>query len=75
MQNFIIGLIIGIFIGTGGTMVLTQQDLTNAQNRAVELTQDAKNTLSKYVDQETVQKIIDELETGETEKDTSQQNN
>lgn len=61
MLRFIAGLIIGIFLGTGGTMVLTSQDMLDAGKSAYIMTRDLSEVLQRYVDRPTMEKIMQEI--------------
>jgi len=61
MLRFIAGLIIGIFIGTGGTMALTSRDMLDAGKSAYVMTRDLSEVLQRYVDRPTMEKIMQEI--------------
>jgi len=60
-MRFLVGLILGIFIGTGGTFVLTGNDFVNAGKNAAEAVTKTIQIVSKHVDKETLQAIQDEV--------------
>jgi len=62
LLRFIIGLIIGIFIGTGGTMALTTQDVFDAGKSVYEISKDLSEVLQRHVDQETMNEIMQDFE-------------
>ncbi|NLN87243.1 MAG: hypothetical protein GX133_06520 [Syntrophomonadaceae bacterium] len=60
-MRFLAGVVLGIFIGTGGTMAITGNDFRNAGKIAAEAVTKTVQIVAKYVDKETLEAIQGEV--------------
>ena len=70
MGRFLAGLLIGILIGTGGTMAITRQDVIGAWKASSMYLEKVGEIVAKHTDPETAREIVQEIarETVKTEK-------
>jgi len=60
-MRFLAGLVIGLLIGTGGTLAVTAQDVFNAGKTSYQFVQDISEVINKNVDPDTAAKIMREI--------------
>jgi len=60
-MRFLAGVILGIFIGTGGTFVVTGNDFLNAGKNAAEAVTKTIQIVGKHVDKDTLEAIQDDV--------------
>lgn len=61
MGRFLVGLLIGILIGTGGTMAITKQDIISATRTSAVFIQKATTIIAKHTDPQTAKEIVAEI--------------
>ncbi len=60
-MRFLAGLVLGIFIGTGGTFAIAGSDFVNAGKKAVEAVTKTIQIVGRHVDKQTLESIQDEV--------------
>lgn len=61
MSRFLAGLIVGILIGTGGTMTLTKQDIVGAGKTSAKFIATATTVIARHTNPETAKEIVTEI--------------
>lgn len=60
-MRFFAGLVIGLLIGTGGTLAVSSQDLIGAGKATWDFTTKASEIISQHVDENTAELIMTEI--------------